>query len=98
MQHLFRDKGFHCREVFYMHASREAPTQFEALLRLLGVARRAVLRHPRPSMGDDAVCPACGHSPSADGAESSILKTVPKNTIGMTILSLLSRMPLGKDL
>jgi ubiquinone/menaquinone biosynthesis C-methylase UbiE len=89
MQHLLDDKGFCCREVLYMHALREVPTQVEALLRLLGVAKRAVLRQPRSPMAVDALCPACGYSPRAGRNESTGSKVVPEHTVGTMIRSLL---------
>jgi ubiquinone/menaquinone biosynthesis C-methylase UbiE len=60
MQLLFDDYGFTCRDVFYMYAQRAVPTEIEVIIRLLGVVKRAMLREPRPTMADYAVCPALG--------------------------------------
>jgi len=90
MQHLFDDKGFTCREVFYIHPQRVVPTDIEVLLRLFGVVKRTILRQPRPPMANRAVCPACGYSPRTGRNESSIVMVSPKNRAGMTIRSLLS--------
>lgn len=90
MQHLFDDKGFACREVFYIHPQRVVPTEVEALLRLLGMAKRAVLRQLGTSMPGHTICPACGYSPAVGIKESSRLVMQPPRTIGTMIRSLLS--------
>lgn len=90
MQHLFDDKGFMCREVFYMHPQRVVPPEIEVLLRLLGVVKRTVLRQSRSPMPVDTVCPACGYSPSAGRNESSGLTVPPPKTVETMIRSLLS--------
>ena len=92
MQHLFDDKGFTCREVFFMHPQKIVPTDIEVILRLLGAVKRTILRQPRSPMATQAVCPACGYSPREGGNvgnDSSII--VPQtNSLGMSIRSLLS--------
>jgi len=91
IQHLFDDKGFTCREVFYIHSQRVVPTEAEALLSLLGVAKRAVLGELGPPlMPGHTICPACGYSPAAGAKESAGLAMPPPRTIGIMIRSLLS--------
>jgi len=90
MQHLFDDKGFTCREVFYMHHRRVVPAEIEVILRFFGVAKRAMLRQARPSMADHAVCPACGYTPRTGRNESSRMIVPPISRVGIAIRSLLS--------
>ena len=90
MHHLFDDKGFTCREVFYMQRQRVVPSGIEVILRSVGVVKRRMLRQPRPPMPDPAVCPACGYSPHTTKNESSRSIVRPSNKAGMAIRSLLS--------
>ena len=90
MWHLFDDKGFICREVFYMHLSKDVPTSIEIILRLIGETKRALLQQPIKIMSSESICPACGFSPDIVRDESLGFVVKPKDKVGQLIRSLLS--------
>jgi len=90
IKNLFTDKGFACREVFYIHPLKIVPTNIEVILRFFGVLKRTILHQANPSMVDRAVCPACGYSPRACRNGPSTMIASPVNRAGTLVRSLLS--------
>jgi SAM-dependent methyltransferase len=90
MEHLFDNRGFRCREVFYLHPVKLVPMEVETVLSLLGTVKRAVLSRPSGPMPGHTTCPACGYSPAADQNARPGVATQRRRPLGMTIRHLLT--------